>query len=252
MDCSNARLLLGPDPQPASTSPELVEAHRHYGQCEACRAFFAAQRKVAERLRRLAQGPPAPAALRARVLATIDQERRERERLVHHRRWAFLGGGALVAAAAVAVLMLASPADPMDIATPFVRQVTQRAAVSSAMTTGEVQLAEWLASQMGSAVHIPVIPDAELLGGRVTQLGDVRTAVVDYRIHGMSLTYFHIPAVRILGRPIAEGDELLSLSSGGYEVVMWRENDSARAVVSPMSRRELQAIAEHCRRKSMT
>jgi anti-sigma factor RsiW len=252
MDCTRAQTLLAPEPGPSATFPEADEALAHYSACERCQTSFANQRRVADRLRHLAQNQRAPAALRDRVLTAINLEQDKIQRRARL-RFAFSGGAGLVAAAAAMVLWLSGPADPQDVLGPFVAQAIDEEPASQSMVTADAApLEEWLASQMGESVHVPIIPDAELVAGEVASVEGMPSAAVRYRVRGAELTYFALPAGKTIARMTVEDDEMVSLTSGDYEVVVWGEDGSARVLVASLPRDELQAIAVHCRMKRIT
>ena len=195
MDCIRAQTLLAPEPGPSATSPEVEEAFAHYSACGTCQSFFANQRRVASRLRHLAQRQSAPAELRHRVVAAINLERYRVQRRRSHMRLAFAGGSALVAAAAAVVVLLSRPANPLDVVSPFVAHATEQEPAPQALTTADAApLERWLASQLGESVHVPIIPDAELVSGGVTSFEGMTSAAVRYRVQGTDLTYFALPA----------------------------------------------------------
>jgi anti-sigma factor RsiW len=253
MDCIRAQTLLAPEPGPSATSPEVEEAFAHYSACGTCQTFFANQRRVANRLRHIARHQSAPDVLRNRIVAAINLERDRVERRRSHVRLAFAGGGALVAAAAAVVVLLSTPASPLEVVSPFVAQATEQEPAPQALTTADaVPLERWLASQLGESVHVPIIPDAQLVSGGVTSFEGMTSAAVRYRVQGTDLTYFALPAGKTITSMAVADDEMISLTSGDYEVVVWGEGGSARVLVAHLPRDELQAIAVHCRMKRIT
>lgn len=159
----------------------------------------------------------------------------------------------MAAAAAAMVFWLSGPADPLEVVSPFVAQAIGERPASQSMVTGDAApLEEWFASQMGESVHVPLIPDAQLVAGAVASVEGMRSAAVRYRVRGTALTYFALPAGQMIARMPVADDEMVSLTSGDYEVVVWGEAGSARVLVAALPRDQLQAIAVHCRMKRMT
>lgn len=241
--CDQARLALWPQPGAGVDSPEAAAALAHYTECAPCRAFFTTQGRLASRLHRLARAQRAPRGLRDRVHAGLETTRR--------RRWAprvvTLGG---LAAAAVALLLLVGP--PMGttdrLAQPFVQEALRDAPDESTAGLDRAGMARWFAEQLGREIFVMEMPDAELMGGYVTRVGDVPSAVLRYRMHGVRLTYVVVPGERVMDRPVADG-EVIALASRGLEVLIWGEPGAAHVVVAPMPREALMAIAEECRRQ---
>ena len=241
--CDQARLALWPQPGAGVDSPEAAAALAHYTECAPCRAFFTTQGRLASRLHRLARAQRAPRGLRDRVHAGLETTRR--------RRWAprvvTLVG---LAAAAVALLLLVGP--PMGttdrLAQPFVQEALRDAPDESTAGLDRAGMARWFAEQLGHEIFVMEMPDAELMGGYVTRVGDVPSAVLRYRMHGVRLTYVVVPGERVMDRPVADG-EVIALASRGLEVLIWGEPGAAHVVVAPMPREALMAIAEECRRQ---
>jgi anti-sigma factor RsiW len=159
----------------------------------------------------------------------------------------------MVAAAAALVLLIPGPVDPLDVVSSFVAQAIEEEPASQSMVTAEAApLEQWLASQMGESIHVPIIPDAELVAGELASVDGMPSAAVRYRVRGKELTYFALPAGKTIARMTVEDNEMVTLTSGDYEVVVWGEDGSARVLVASLPRDELQAIAVHCRMKRIT
>lgn len=249
MRCEESRLELWPKPGPRATSAESAEALAHYAACVACQQFFRTEADLSARLRRLA-ATPAPARLRARILATLDAESvtaTARRRA----RW-FAGTGAVLLAAAAAIALLVGPGpEPATIASPLVQHARVPLDEAQSITSSNVDDVErWFAETMGHPVAVLNITDAYLVGGRVATLDGSRAAVVVYLYHGMPLTYFALPTNDVMGVPV-RGDQVMATSVDGYEVALWTEDGKARAVVAPMPRAEVMDVAKECRDKAL-
>lgn len=247
--CDEARLALWPQPGAGGDSPEAAAALAHYTECAPCRAFFTTQGRLASRLHRVARAQRAPRGLRDRVHASLGLSQADR---FAGRRWRRRSFSALVglAAAAVALLLLVGP--PMGttdrLAQPFVQEALRDAPDESTAGLDHAGMARWFAEQLGREIFVMEMPDAELMGGYVTRVGDVPSAVLRYRMHGVRLTYIVVPGERVMDRPVADG-EVIALASRGLEVLIWGEPGAAHVVVAPMPREALIAIAEECRRQ---
>lgn len=87
---------------------DAVEFDQHIGECSACRARVAEERRFLAALRARLAAPPAPDVVRRRVLAALDDEDRVRGRARRQRRasWILPGAASLAAAAALLVFAL--------------------------------------------------------------------------------------------------------------------------------------------------
>lgn len=245
--CEETRLALWPEPGPRRPSAEVCEAFDHYTQCEACQKFFALQRELKERLKRAGQATVAPRELRERVYAALTATRvaevsRRRRRTA---LWALAGA----AAAMAGWLLFHRPAPSAErMAQPFVEELLREMPEGIVSELDPRNLARWFAERLGHAVPVLEIPGAQLVGGRIAYIDGVRSAALHYRSWGMPLIYFVVPGTSLMGREIAE-EEVVTLSSRGFEVVVWREPGAVHAVAAPLERSELVAIAQECRRK---
>ncbi len=248
MRCEQAREALWPEPQ---AGPARQEAFAHYGACPACQRFFAAQGALGDRLARL-QRAPAPRGLRDRVAAHLSAET-VAARLAVRRgglRWLAGGGGALLAAAAALVLLINGPDVPDHIAEPLVQEA-QRGVTALALATDDYsRLQTWFDERLGYTVHVPEISDADLVGGRLTEFGGVRTVAVLYLYHDAPITYFAWPTATVMGREVP-GDRIVSGSAAGHVLAVWTERGYARAVVAAMPRSDVMGFAIECRAKAM-
>ncbi len=248
MNCERARQAIGPDLGPRGSHPDVDAALSHYGECDACQAFYATNQSLAARLAQLRDGSPAPDALRARILTAIAAEKVALP--VRRRKWA--GQAIAVAAVAAFVAIWVGTRSPSNGTAAAFVQMSQSIPQTEQVMATEVagQLQSWFATNTGHSFDIPDIPDARLTRGRVTTLDGMVAAVVDYDLGGTELTYFMIPSEEIM-RNRSTQDGLVSLSTDGYQVVLWQEGQTSRALVSPIAQSRIRAIAEHCRNKSL-
>ena len=250
MRCEDVRLALWPEPGPRPVEQALAEAFEHYARCDACQRFFQVQRSLDQRLGRLARARSVPAGLRERVRSAITDE--AVISIAHRRAWWLTGAGtALLAAAAALVLVLTRPSMPPHVAQPLVAEA--RAGLDdggAVFTSSDVEQVEaWLENHVGYPVVVPEITDALLKGGRIAEIGGTKGAAVVYLMHGRPISYFALASNQVMGRPV-RGDRVIPVSSDGYEVALWSERGFARAIVAPMPRSDVVAIAEECRRKA--
>jgi len=251
MRCEEARQILGPEPGESPTGGQHEQAHAHCAGCDACRQYYGAQRALGRRLFRLgAAAIQAPPWLAARVRASLDVETVRLERRRRTRLFAGSGTAALAAAAAL-FLLLGAPDTSRRMASPLARAAQAGLGSPAAITSSDTAiLRAWLQHEVGYAVEIPTISDADLVGASVTEMDGVRGAAVVYEYHGQPLTYFDLPSTGSSGRWPQSG-VVESASADGYEVAVWTQEGGARAVVAPMPRRAVVGVANECRRKAV-
>ncbi len=243
MHCETARLQIGPDPGPRPQSDVVDVALSHVASCHSCQGFYAVQTAMVRRLAAL-RPFPAPSGLRTRILAATVQRPRGRS------RWQL--GGALATAAAVILLATTQLPRGNALALPLVEAARSQLAQTTMFETGHIRAAEsWLEREIGYPVLVPDIPEAVLVGARVSDVGGQRSAIVVYLSRGMPVTYFALPTGQVMGRPVHDRG-VISGASDGYEVALWTEQGRTRAIVAPMSRQEVIEIANECRSKAST
>ena len=115
-------------------------------------------------------------------------------------------------------------------------------------TAQPASLQSWFESQVDYAVEVPDIPDASLRGGHLAYLGGVQGVAVEYEIAGKDLTYLMVPEGNVLDMLLEQGDTLVTWSSRGYQIVMWRQGGGTRALIGSLPKQEIHDIADHCRR----
>jgi len=104
----------------------------------------------------------------------------------------------------------------------------------------------WLESRLGYEVEIPSIPGARLTGGRVVTMDGENLAAVTYVVGGTPLVYFAIPTGTLPGWEVSDRTAQTA-RIGRYHVATWIVNGAGSAIVAPMPKRDVQAVAEECR-----
>jgi anti-sigma factor RsiW len=242
MDCQDALLMLETSARSGSVAYRAAEAH--VAACAGCRSYRQRQSHLQRRLAPLAM-VAAPASVRRRISRALRTEDRATPRLLH--RWAWVP-----MAAAAALFFLVRPAVPTTVASGLA--TTARAGLDSMLLRPEwtaTQYETWLEAQLGFDVDIPDIDGAMLVGARVATMDGQTGAAVAYLQDGMPVTYFRLPSDRVFGGPVRAG-RVRTASTDGYQVAVWREGPTARAVVSPLPRRALASIAKECQALAST
>jgi anti-sigma factor RsiW len=206
--------------------------------------------RLAARLRHIADTQRVPARLRERVYAGLAADHIAGRRRTF--RWDLLGAagaGALATAAAVAIWFAVPSPQPAVHAESWVdvamNQVTGPALVQ---TNQPAYLRSWFESQAGYTIDVPNIPDATLKGGRLAYVSGIQGVAVEYEIDGQELIYLMVPEGNAMDMLAEAGDTLVTWSSRGLQIVMWKQGGGTRALVGPLPRQDLYDIADHCRR----
>ncbi len=95
---------------------------------------------------------------------------------------------------------------------------------------------------------IPDIPNAKIAGARLTTIDGLTSAVIDFvQDDGSPITYLMVPKAKIVDEMDAE--RIIARTSKQYEVAMWQEDGTARALFADMPREQIISIAELCKFK---
>jgi len=245
--CEEARLVLDPMPGPRRSTREADRALEHLARCRSCQRFFEASQAIVSRLTTWARRTRTPQHLREGILTSLRGEERRR---IRGRRLAVGGGGGLIAAGLLFVVLSGSPAS--RLAEPLAKEA--RIAVTTAAIAIESSdpavVRQWLNAHVGFPIDLPSISGAVLTGARVVEWSGAPSAAIVYHYHGKPLTYF----ARSPEEPtrIRLGSGVVAVSADGFGVAVWTERGSPRAVAGPMKGWEVRAIAEECRRQGIT
>lgn len=216
------------------TGAEAAEAERHLGTCAECQAFAAQAAELSDALRKMPRRP-APAHLRAAVLARLDKEP-----LRFSRRSFWMGAGTGVGASALAAGFAFLALLPPSIAT-LTRSVAD--AHARALTHGKTIMVAssdhhtvkpWLAAHAG--LSPPVTDFAPqgfvLTGGRLDEVAGRPAAVMVYA-HGHH-------EVDLFAWPDRGADLPGAGITHGFRIAFWKAGDMDFAAVSDMDQAAFQ------------
>jgi len=208
------------------TGAEAAEAERHLGTCAECQAFATDVAELSDALRKTPRSP-APAHLRAAVLARLDKEP---VRFSPKSFWMGAGSGAAISALAAAFALLA-------VLPPSIATLTQSVADAhaAALTGGKTIMVvssnhhtvkPWLAAHAG--LSPPVTDFAsdgfKLTGGRVDDVAGRPAAVMVYAHGNHEVDLFVWPD---------RGADLPGVSTThGFHMEFWKAGDMDFAAVS--------------------
>lgn len=163
---------------------ERRELELHLLSCAACKAHVESERADLALVRKALAPPPAPAPLKISIQRLLDAEDRAAVRAGRQRwtRFFLPGSAALAAAAALAVFVMAQPAQEPPASTGVAREAMR---VQSRPLPLEVQGAAtgpWLRQNFAANVEPPQFtePGIELAGARLTAIAGHDAALLKY------------------------------------------------------------------------
>lgn len=225
---------------------DRAEVDAHLAICPACRSLIETQGRLRAALReklREAMTPPsscgrAPAALRARIEASLARQRRP----LWRRALSPLPLGALAACAAGALLVLSTHRPDDALVVEAVRSHHRGLPLEvMAASVGEASIPAWFAGKLdfhpspppfhGHGVHV--------LGARLSNLRELPAAYIRYELpRGQAGLFIVDDPHRTFdpgGREVQVGPQLVRLvNARGYNVAVWRENEIVYSLVSDL------------------
>jgi anti-sigma factor RsiW len=219
-----------------------LAAERHIETCPHCQALVTAASEASELLRGRAAQVPAPAALRARIGRSLDDETAKAVSLAAVRGgrrpfWlgAACGIGASAVAAAIAFAVIVPPAAgslATELAEAHVRALSSGPLIQVASSSHHT-VKPWFAGRapLSPPVHDFAAEGFPLAGGRVDTVAGRPAAVVVYRHGAHEIDLYAWPSRRLGPPPRAE--------RRGYHLVSWTEGDLTLAAVSDVQAQEL-------------
>lgn len=250
MDCNTAKSKLFPyvDRELAPELRDQIEAHLE--DCGVCRRLVdlevAFREAYVERLR----PDPAPERVRQQVATLLHELARagRASRRQGRFRRAVLGvGAALLVVVGVSTgiavrshlgtrTMLAELADAAvdqhqklvrDLLPPDIKDVSPKAAE------------EWFRKRLAFNVSLPDLETEHLhfLGGRISHLGQVEVAALEYQVDGNSVSLFIIPEEAYRRLRLGDKPRFKVVSHRGYDVVIWRSQGAGYTLVSEIGDR---------------
>jgi len=229
-------------------APSDAEIERHAEACAECRARLRNLGRTRAMVRRTSAYASAPAALRARIMRSLDQVdaakglllkgERRRGRLRSFCTGAFSGIGGTAFAAGVAFLLMAPPmSNPLldDLVNAHLRSLIPDHLVD-VVSTDQHTVKPWFA---GHTDVSPVVADFELqgyrlIGGRADYFDHQRAAAVVYQ-HGS-----HV--MNVFGWASNQRDLSKDTTRNGYHLAFWKSGNIVYCAVSDTSWEELFAL----------
>jgi anti-sigma factor (TIGR02949 family) len=243
--CAAARDWMGPwlDGELVGDDAQALEAH--LVGCPACRAALEEERALHDAIRGAVSPEPAPAELRARILALA--------RTTTHRR----GGRRWIAAAAAAVLLAAGSGVWLGRQEAVAPDLVRRAADNHLRyARGQLPLevrsrkgedvSRWFSGRLPFHLVLPEYPSLPgeekpyvLEGGRLVSVGDEYAAYVAYRLDDQPISLLVTSADRVLpsgGDVVTQGNlRFHVVSRAGLQVITWTDKGLTYALASDVS-----------------
>jgi anti-sigma factor RsiW len=230
---------------------ELREAMElHLAGCGPCRHFVEQELTFRDRYVARLRPDPAPPHLREGVDRLLDglvgaPARGHRRRV---RTW-ITGSVAAVALLALGVALgvgvqtLRQRADLLaELTEASVEQHLKLASgqLPPDLVDGSPRSAEaWFRRRLDFNVTLPDLPSANLtlLGARISNLGSVPAAALEYRLDHRNVSLFVIPDEAYGRLGLSEKPKFKMLSHRGYDVIIWRQHGTGYALVSEIGTR---------------
>lgn len=226
---------------------QLLEVESHLEVCAECQKVVEFERWFKGELNRTVGQISAPTALAARISSSLDRaERMQKLRSVAPR----LGLAAAIATGVAAALVLPewlTPEQPQAIVVTTRRQVIDYAAERHAHSlpvevTGPNanKVARWFRGKVDFAVHPPSFPadQIQLLGGRISHVGDRQAAHLIYEHEGRPITVLVFEDTRDIpvgGEQRRAGNLTVHFGqSRGFNVAVWHHGGVSYAASSDL------------------
>ncbi len=250
MDCNAAksRFFAYVDGELAREAEAELEAH--LADCPACRRLvdleLAFREAYVERLR----PEPAPERVRERV-AILVRELADARGRARRSRWA----KPLARAAAAALLLTVGIAAGVAIDSWWERRnslavfaqaaVDQHQKLVRGLLPPDIQgvspqgAEEWFRRRLPFNISLPPLRDESLrfLGGRISHLGSVEVAALEYQIDSKHVSLFIIPDESYERLRLKEKPKFKVMNHRGYDLIIWRSHGTGYALVSEIGSR---------------
>ena len=230
---------------------EMASGDAHVAHCLACRTLAMQERQFRDLLRRQPR-EPAPAELRARIVADI----RRQGRRATFRPW--LVAPALATATALAVVMLVLTGRPT---TPLVGALVDKHSAYAQIerpaeltSTSAAEIRDWFRSRAGLRVTVPDYTPAgiHLIGARLSESQERKAAYLLYQKGTTLLSVFMVPVppgdARVTGTRMSfRGHEYVTSDWKGHRTVAWTDGGALYGLVSMLDYEALLECADRLR-----
>jgi anti-sigma factor RsiW len=250
MSCDRAKSQIFPYVDGELSRELRQEVEAHLAGCAACRRLVEQELTFRDRYAGRLRPDPAPPHVRESVDRLLGGLVGAPTR-AQHRRWRtwaaagvaavlLLGVGIGLGVALQAMLHRADMLAELTDASVEQHQKLASGQLPPDLTAGSPGSAEaWLRQRLDFNVKLPELKTANLtlLGARISHLGSVPAAALEYKLDQRNVSLFVIPdeAYRRLG--LSEKPKFKMLSHRGYDVIIWRQHGTGYALVSEIGTR---------------
>jgi anti-sigma factor RsiW len=251
MNCREARQMIPAwtDRELAPRDAEMLELHLR--SCDVCAGLAQREQGFVMALREQLPRDPMPVALKATILGRVAGAQAPAPR-VPARAWGWALAASLGFALLLGGLFLGLPgrSAAADWTQFYVEehQAHNSPASSVQRAAGSPkELAAWFGRSLEQAPHIPTMPDARLLGGRICMVRGKAVGLAVYESQGRTLSLFMGDEGTLCPQGIRQGEgELFSQARPGLSLVAWKHNGHFHVAVSELALPRLQALAREC------
>jgi anti-sigma factor RsiW len=252
LTCLEARQLIPAWVDQELSARDVAALERHMKVCADCAAEGARHRSFVKGLRESLPRTSIPADVKARVMAGLSPQASPARPEPQNFSWRWMRSGALAAALSmVLALVLMRPQGAPDVWTQFYRDDHQAHSQGPAQlqirSASAPAVSAWLSQSVGHPVHVPMMKDAKLLGGRLSVLRGQALASVVYRSDGKPLSLF-VGDPKLLCPPSLSlaPDQLFASAGAPYSVVAWEHHGHFHVLVAELGLNQLKELARQC------
>ena len=225
---------------------QTAEFAVHLASCGECAEFARGERAFVEGLRRKLSRTGPSAADRGRILSDLGSQADRRQR---RRRVAW--GGAWALAAGIALSAGLGIAQTRDWTRDYRMDHAAYAGGSDGleMRSGSAaEVAAWMNQGVGMPTHVPVMPDARLLGARTVTMHGRKVGLAVYESAGRKVSLFLGNGQALFPAGDLAPDQLLARPGTPYSVVGWVHHGHYHVAVSDLPVERLRELARQCQK----
>ncbi|MBI1807802.1 MAG: hypothetical protein HYR76_12200 [Ignavibacteria bacterium] len=243
-----------------SSESKITEAEIHVSTCEHCKRYFQYNEQFQQLLKQKLTHTATPPSLRESLLQQVSEQSSKDSifnRLIRTKprwiNWAAAIFVLFVIGSVAAYLGLVKHGDESASRLPSLLiqdhiELQMRDNPYDVQTSDKTELEQWFSKRVDFAVNIPIIQNAELLGGRLCYLLKRRVAFIVFEKETKPLSAYILDG---------EGIDLSSLhqlssshgktfywdNENGYNAILWKSGGLIYALVSSIDCAELEQLA---------
>jgi anti-sigma factor (TIGR02949 family) len=246
MKCQESRALITASVDGELSPKDGERLALHLRACPECSAVAATEAAFVQGLRSHRSDEAMPLQLKQRLMAQV----RQAPAPAPARRWAWPWAlGPALALASLCLLLLQRPA--AGAWTGF--YLHEHSAHESALpdlqyaSASPQQLSAWFQAALQHQVHVPSMPDARLLGGRVCRRDGRDISMAVYQVDGQTLSLFvGEKGALYSGTWALAENQVFAQASGGLSLAAWAHGGHLHVAVAPLALSRLKALALEC------